>query len=71
MSVPQVDQKLIERQTELEAEYLGMGVTRYRGDKPLPWQTETHEKQETDLAPGKKMLKDSIEPLAEAIGAFV
>lgn len=68
MNVPQ---ELVQRQMELEAEYLGMGVTRYRGDKPLPWQTEPHRKEETELAPGKKLLNDAIGPLTEAIGAFV
>lgn len=60
-----------ERQQLLEQECLGMGVHRYRGDMALPWQSKAHERDETDKTPGKKLLNDSLEPLADAIAVFV
>ena len=61
----------VERQQQLEQECLGMGVNRYRGDVALPWQASTHLHEETDKTPGKKLLSDSLEPLADAIAIFV
>ena len=62
-------QTLEERQTAIESEALMMGVTRYRGER-LPWGGGAG-KEETELAPGKALLKQNVEPVAEAIEAFV
>lgn len=65
------DTTLEERQAEIEQEAVALGQTRYRGDRPLPWQNDAHARGETDLAPGKALLKDTIEPIAEAIEEFL
>lgn len=62
---------LVDRQKELEQESVMLGMTRYRAER-LPWQTDGRtQKAEADLTPGKMLLKTHVEPLAEAIGAFI
>ena len=60
-----------ERQEEIEQESIGLGVVRYRGERPLPWQSKGSTHEEADLAPGKALLRDTVEPVAEAIGQFI
>jgi len=64
-------QERAERQREIEQDALALGVTRYRSDRPLPWQTGNHDRGETDLAPGKTLLKRYVEPVAEALAEFL
>lgn len=65
-------QTLVQRQLALEAEMVAMGEARYNGDRPLPWRTETaKQKTESELPPGRRLLTDSVEPLAQAIEEFV
>lgn len=63
--------ELEERQAEIEQEAVALGATRYRNERPLPWQNEAGKKEEVDLAPAKLLMRDRIEPLAEAIEQFV
>jgi DNA-directed RNA polymerase len=62
---------LQDRQRQIEQDSLALGITRYRGDQPLPWQTKSHEHGETDLAPGKTLLKEYVQPVADALTEFV
>lgn len=63
---------LTERQLQLEAECVALGETRYLAEQPLPWRESTPgQKEEADLAPGKRLLVDSVKPLAEAIVRFL
>jgi len=62
----------IKRQIQLESEAVDLGVIRYRKDKPMPWRAEAATaKEETDLPPGKVLLSGAVEPVSEAIEAFV
>jgi DNA-directed RNA polymerase len=62
---------LEDRQRALEQESLALGITRYRGERAMPWQTKAHGQGETDQAPGKTLLKQYIEPVAEALEEFI
>lgn len=65
------DQK-IALQIELERKAVGLGVERYRKDQPMPWRTETAKvKEECALPPGKELLRRTLEPMTEAIDAFI
>lgn len=67
---PNID-PLVQRQLELEAECVAMGEMRYNGDRPLPWKDEGATKEEASLPPGKRLLTDSIKPVAQAIEDFL
>jgi DNA-directed RNA polymerase len=55
------------QQLDTERLQVDLGVQRYRSEKPLPWRDGAGaQKEETDLPPGKKLLIDSIKPVAEA-----
>lgn len=72
MTLKETSSDLQERQRQLEHDALALGVTRYRADRALPWQKDTPpDRGESDMAPGKALLKQYVEPLAEAIGKFV
>lgn len=61
-----------QRQVALEAESITLGVTRYRREQPLPWRDAAGEtKEETDLTPGKALLKRALTPVVAAIEAFI
>jgi DNA-directed RNA polymerase len=63
---------LEERQAEIEQEAVALGRTRYRAEKPLPWQArDPGRKEEADLAPGKTLLREIVEPIAESIEQFI
>ena len=48
-----------------------MGVNRYRGER-LPWHhADKAGKEESDLAPGKSLLRHNVEAVATAIEAFM
>jgi DNA-directed RNA polymerase len=63
---------LIQRQIDLELESIHMGTVRYRAEQPLPWRdAKPGVKEESSLAPGKKLLADAVAPVALAIEAFI
>ena len=64
-------QTLQDRQRAIEHDALALGITRYRGDEPLPWQKRAHEHGESDLAPGKTLLKQYVEPVGQALTEFL
>lgn len=62
----------MQRQIELEAESVQLGVTRYRKDQPMPWRNDASGKrEETEMAPGKRLLIDSLEPVIKGIEEWV
>lgn len=62
----------LQRQIELEAESVQLGVTRYRKDQPLPWREDAAgRREETDMAPGKKLLIDALEPVVAGIRVWI
>lgn len=67
---PNID-PLVQRQLELEAECVALGEARYNGDRPLPWKDEGTTKEEASLPPGKRLLTDSVKPVARAIEEFL
>ena len=64
---------LIQRQVDLEADSVFMGKVRYRAEKPQPWNKDKKPggKEESALAPGKKLLTDAVAPVAAGIEAFL
>lgn len=57
-----------DRQLALEAECVGLGVARYRKQRPMPWQDkQSRQKDETELPPGQQLLKRLVAPVAAAI----
>lgn len=61
---------LMQKQRELEATSVGLGIDRYRQERPMPWaKDDPKRREETELAPGRALLMRSIEPLTEAINA--
>lgn len=62
---------VVRRQLELEDESRGLGAARYRSSRPLPWREAiSSTSEETELPPGKKLLKMCIGPVAEAISGW-
>jgi DNA-directed RNA polymerase len=61
----------IRRQIELEEEGLSLGASRYHA-RQLPWRTEAGSiEEESNLPPGRQLLKTIIGPSVEAIEAFI
>ncbi|RVU03582.1 T3/T7 RNA polymerase [Novosphingobium umbonatum] len=62
---------LVRRQLELEDESRGLGATRYRAARPLPWKGDASSvSEETALPPGKMLLKQCIEPVEQAVAEW-
>lgn len=62
---------LIRRQIELEDEQRSLGQSRYHSRK-LPWKAEAGSvDEEANLPPGRQLLKFCVEPVTEAIEAFL
>jgi DNA-directed RNA polymerase len=62
-TVQQTEQDLRARQIALEEESLTLGVDRY--------EKERKRQEEADTGPGRRLIRDTITPLSEAIDAFV
>lgn len=66
------DQNNIDRQLALESESVALGKIRYEQEQALPWREGVGGgTEEADTAPGKKLLTDSIKPVAKAIEDFL
>lgn len=62
----------IARELELEAMSTQLGADRYRKQRPLPWRNEAGgTKEEAELAPGRELMKRTIEPVRAAIDDLV
>lgn len=62
---------LLRRQLELEDESRALGADRYHSRK-LPWKLEAgSEDEEANLPPGRMVVKECVEPVAQAIQAFL
>lgn len=62
---------LYQLQMDLEQEAIGLGVTRYNSESPLPWRTSSGTtKEETSRKPGKHLLEESMLPMVDAIASF-
>ncbi|XRD77692.1 T3/T7 RNA polymerase [Dyella marensis] len=59
----QTEQDLRARQIALEEESLTLGIDRY--------QKERHRQEEADSGPGRRLIRDTIAPLSQAIDSFV
>lgn len=67
----QITRDLIRRQIELEDESRALGTARYHSRK-LPWKVEAGTvDEEANLPPGRILIKACVEPVAEAINAFL
>ena len=63
---------LTTRQLELEDMASGMGVSRYNKERPLPWRDKASaKKEETDLVPGKQLMRRVLPRLSEAITEWI
>lgn len=61
-----------EQQVATERLQVDLGVQRYRSEKPMPWRdAAASAKEEADLPPGKRLLVDSIKPVADALAAWI
>lgn len=60
-----------DRQMAIERDSIALGVQRYRADRPLPWQRKATDKGESELAPGKTLLKQYVDPVAKALEEFI
>ena len=61
--VQQTEQDLRARQIALEEESLTLGIDHY--------QKERHRQEEADSGPGRRLIRDPIAPLSQAIDSFV
>lgn len=66
----ELQETLQDRQRQIEHDALALGITRYRGSE-LPWQAKGYEHGESDMAPGKALLKQYVEPVAKALTEFI
>lgn len=63
---------LVERQYALEAEAIALGQTRYRAERPMPWRdAASYMKEESDLIPGRHLVRQSVLPVADAIRSYI
>jgi len=65
----------IERQKALELDCIALGKTRYRADRPTPWQEAAHQDpskpQQAGMTPGKMLLNNHVQAVADALTQFI